>query len=134
MGAASAGDADGDRDVDGTDFVFWRANFGPTPPAAAAASAASGPITDAELVSLAQRLSELEVTELVEKSTTRKIAPQSPHAELQPIGLNPPGKGQATPGWNIGSPNETAAEARDSQAVDAAFDGLIVSELRSDLF
>jgi hypothetical protein len=56
------GDANGDGVIDGADLAVWQGQFGPTPPAAAAASAATTEVmsatasesNDADLISLAQ--------------------------------------------------------------------------------
>jgi hypothetical protein len=134
MGTASAGDADGDRDVDGADLVFWRANFGETTPAAGAASATSAPITDAELVSLAQHRIERTVTGLPEKEARRKSSSQTPPPATRPTGLNAINNDSAQPEMNSGSPKATATDVQEGDAIDAAFAWLSDSNLRSELF
>ena len=133
-GSATVGDADGDRDVDGSDLVFWRINFSSIAPAAGATQAATAPISDADLVSLAQRMVEQEVPEQPNKTVGRKdlsfMLPMGP----SPMGLTQSDEELGTSETNEGVPAEKAVDSGASEAVDAVFKGLAESELRSDLF
>ncbi|MBA3482328.1 MAG: lamin tail domain-containing protein, partial [Pirellulales bacterium] len=132
-GSATVGDADGDRDVDGSDLVLWRINFGASFTATAMTQAASAPPTEADLVSLAQRMVDQEAPEQPIRVQGRKhLSPTAPVA-LSPMAHPQPAKGLPTLEESEGVLGENPNDPAVVEAIDAALEGLTKSELQAHL-